>query len=1030
MKKRGPLAWMAKNHVAANLLMLFFIIGGLVMAGNMKREVFPDTAADEISISISYPGASPDEVVDGVVLVTEDAVSGIEWTKKVTASAKEGSASITVELVEGTDRQQALQDYKAEIDRITTYPDEAEDPVVSLSSRKRSVVDISLYGDLSDTQARYYGEQLKQALLDSKDITAVSYANNIKDHEIHVSIDEANLRKYGLTLSSVASKISEESLNLPLGNIDTKQGELVLRLQDKKYTAEEFGKLPIISGTSGTVLLEDIAELKEGFEDSDVSETFNGKESITLRVYRLGDETPDGISDAVKEVVDDFEKRLPEGVKIAIWDDDSIILESRLSLLMTNAIQGLVLVIVVLALFMEVRLALWVAMGIPVSILGSLIFLPMLGVSINMISTFAFILVLGIVVDDAIVVGENIYAHRMMGKSKLNAAVDGVREVLVSVTCSMLTTVTAFVPLLFIEGRLKFLMQVMPLVVITVLIISVIESFFILPAHLNSADKPPKHDWKIRKKIKNALEWIINVPYKKSLELMLEYKYATFALFISTLIMAYGMLQSGYVKFRFMPAVERDVVRVSVTLPAGSPEEATKRAISFLEQTANQTEAEFMKRYKSDKQFIKYIMTSMESTGVAKVAVALVPVEERPFATKEFENAMKANQPRMPWTTSVTYSSLGMNFGANINVRFAHPDTEALYAISERMKSKLAGYNGVSDIEDSFDEGKNEMSFSVNSFGKSVGLTSEEVARQVRSAFYGAEAIKFQRGLDEVTVRVEYPETDRKDADNLMNMFIKASDGKEYQFFKVASFTETRGLASITRTDRKQVINVTASADKPANPAEIMRDMEASILPELVEEYPGLTWKYDGEQEQKEQSKQGLDKVMPLVMVIMYALLAIPFRSYIQPVIVLLAIPFGLVGAVMGHLLLGLPVSMMSIFGMVAVAGVVVNDSIVMVDFINQHRGDRGHMTVAGVVNAGIRRFRPILMTSLTTFFGLAPIIMEKSTHAQILIPMAVSLAFGVLFTTAIALYFVPVVYLMIEDLKNLFKREEVNEIK
>ncbi len=1022
MKKRGPLTWMAKNHVAANLLMLFLLLGGLAMLGNMKREVFPDISADEVNISISYPGASPSEVVDGVVLVTEDAVSGLEWTKKITSTAKEGSATITVELVEGTDRQQALQDYKAEIDRISTYPDEAEDPIVSLSSRKRSVVDISLYGDLSETQVRYYGEELKQALLDSDGITSVAYANNVKDHEIHIQIDEKNLRKYGLTLNTVASRLSDESLNLPLGTIDTRQGEMVLRMQDKKYTAKEFENLPVVSSPeSGTVYLKDIAKIFDGFEDDDIAETFNGQESVTVRVYRVGSETPDGISEAVKKVIAGFEKRVPDNVKIAVWDDDSELLANRMKLLLRNAIQGLVLVIIVLALFMELRLAMWVAMGIPVSILGSIIFLPMLGVSINMISSFAFILALGIVVDDAIVVGENIYAHRMMGKSRLNAAVDGVHEVMTSVTFSMLTTVTAFVPLLFIEGRLKFLMSVMPMVVISVLAISLVESFFILPAHLNSRERERKTAHRMREVFKKGLDYLITGPYQKSVRVMLEYRYITFAVFVSMLIIVFGLVKSGHVKFRFMPEVERDVIRIAVTLPAGSPITSTKRALTALEETAKATDEQLKKEYGSDESFIEYLQTGTQSSGVARLAVALKPVEERPFSTKVFENTMKKNQPRIPGISSVTYNSLGMSFGANINVRFAHPDEAVLMEISDKMRAKLAGYSGISDIEDSFDEGKRELSFSVNSFGRSLGLTSDDVARQVRGAFYGVEAVKFQRGLNEVTVRVEYPDKDRKDTDNLMNMFIRTSDGREYPFYSVADMTETRGLASIIRTDRKQVVNVTASADKRANPAEVMRDLESSILPQLMAEYPGLTWKYEGEEEQKQESRKGLGKVMPLIALIMYSMLAIPFRSYIQPVIVMLAIPFGLVGAVLGHMILGLPISMMSVFGMVAVAGVVVNDSIVMVSFINQSARDKRHISPEIVIGAGMRRFRPILMTSLTTFFGLAPMILEKSTHAQILIPMAVSLAFGVLFTTFIALCFVPVVYMMLEDFKKLF---------
>jgi len=1027
MNPRGPIAWIAKNHVAANLLMLFFLVGGIATFSSIKTEVFPNITKDEVIISVSYPGASPSEVVEGVILVVEDAVSSLEWTSKVTSSAREGSGTVTVELVEGSDRQQAYQDIKAEIDRITTFPDEAEDPVVALSSRKRSVVDVTVYGDLPELEIRHYAELFRQALLNHEGITLASFANSVKDREIRVKISENDLRKYSLTLANVADKIKTASIDLPVGSLDRAQGELVLRMKDKRYEGRQFANIPIVSGSdTGTVLLGDIAQITEGFEDSDIIETFNGLEGLTIRVYRVGNQTPDSVSAAVKDVIEKVKLQIPDSVKISVWDDDSTILRSRMDLLFRNALMGLSLVLLILAVFLEFRLAIWVAMGIPISFCGALMLLPMLDVSINMISSFAFILALGIVVDDAIVVGENIHAHRMMGKSKYQAAVDGTHEVLGAVTFSVLTTVTAFVPLLYIKGSMKLLMSVIPLVVISVLMISLFESFFILPAHLNSGDKidgKKRKSLGIRKKIRAGLDYFINVIYGRFMHFAIRFRYITIAIFLSSLIITFGSIKSGNMKFTFMPKVERDVIRITVKMPAGTNISKLNSVIAHINNSARITDDKMREKTGFDKSYIDYVITGASSGSSGRVSVALLPSEERDINTSDFEKMLRKTVGNVQGVESISYSSQGLHFGANINVRYAHADEDVLVAVSDELKEKLHSYDGVTDIDDTFDRGKSELLFKVNDLGKKYGLTNNEIGRQVRAAFYGVEALKFQRDLDEVTVRVEYPENEKSGLNNLMSMYIKTSSGMEVPFSMVAEIERGQGLASINRTDRKQVVNVTASADGVANPAEIMADLTLSFLPEQMAKYPGLGWKFEGEEERRQESLSGIIGFIPIAMLVMYALLAVPFKSYIQPLIVLMAIPFGLAGAIWGHMMLGMNLSLMSIFGMVAVAGVVVNDSLVLVDFINKFV-DKAHLSVETVIEAGKRRFRPILMTSLTTFFGLFPIILEKSLSARFLVPMAVSLAFGVLFTTIVALVLVPCVYMFIEDIKKLTKRE------
>lgn len=1027
MSPRGPIAWITKNHVAANLLMFFLLVGGIVTFTSMKTEVFPNIEIDQVDVSVSYPGASPSEVVEGVILVVEDAVSSLEWTEKVTSIATEGRGTVSVELVEGTDRQQAYQDIKAEIDRITTFPDEANDPVVSLSSRKRSVVDVTIYGDVPELELRYYADMFRQNLLNNDNITLADYAYSIKDREIRIKISENELRKYSLTLANVADKVKAMSVDLPVGSLDREQGELVLRMKDKRYNGKDYADIPIVSGAdTGTVLLGDIAEIKEGFEDSDIIETFNGQRGLTVRVYRVGKQTPKSISDAVKETIEKTSLQLPESIHMSVWDDDSELLESRLNLLMRNAALGLGLVLLILAIFLEFRLAIWVAMGIPISFFGAIMLLPHLGVSINMISSFAFILALGIVVDDAIVVGENIHAHRMMGKSRYQAAVDGTHEVLGAVTFSVLTTITAFLPLLFIEGPMKLLMSVIPYVVISVLLLSLVESFFILPAHLNNKDSKPKEKSRfslgIRQKIRNGLDFFINNIYGKFMVKAINYRYITIAVFIAALVMTFGEIKSGNMKFTFMPKVERDVIRVTITMPEGTHIDKLNKVIEHINDSARKTDTALRKEMGFDKSYIDYVITGAASGSSGRVNVALLPSEERNITTSKFEQALRRNVGNVQGVESIVYSSRGLRFGANINVRYAHSDENVLKQASDEMKDVLSTYDGVTDIEDTFDRGKRELVFRVNDLGKKYGLTNEEIGRQVRAAFYGVEALKYQRGLDEVTVRVEYPDNEKTGLDNLMQMYIKTSSGMEVPFYMVADYERGQGLATINRTDRKQVVNVTASTEDQANPTEIMNKLTKTVLPEQMAKYPGLAWKFEGEEERRQQSMGGIIGFIPVAMLAMYALLAVPFRSYVQPIIVLLAIPFGLAGAVWGHMMMGFDISMMSIFGMVAVAGVVVNDSLVLVDFINKYV-DKTHMSIETVIGAAKRRFRPILMTSLTTFFGLFPMILEKSTHAKFLVPMAVSLAFGVLFTTFVALILVPSIYMMIEDLKHLFKK-------
>ncbi len=1023
IRRGGAVAWMAKNKVASNLLMLFLLVGGIFVMLNTKQEVFPDSEKDIINISFEYSGASPSEIEEGMVLPTEDAVSSLHFVNKITSVAREGSGSVSIELIKGTDKQQALQDVKAEVDKISAYPDEAETPDVELEIRRREVLTVSIYGDVNEEALRYYADRIKNGLLAAEGITQLEYVA-VKDREIAVWIPEETLRKYSLTLRDVSEALRKNSIDYPSGTLETDSGDIKLRMYDKRRTGSEFRDIPVVSSAGGgTVLLGDIADIRDGFEERDILERFNGAPSVSIDVYRVGDQTPAGVSERVHETVGKITAGFPEAVKVVIWDDRSEQLQNRINLLMKNAAFGLSLVVLILAVFLETRVALWVALGIPISVFGSFYFLNLSGASINMITTFAFIMTLGIAVDDAIVVGENIHTHYKSGKSRYRAAVDGTKEMLSAVTFSVLTTVATFAPLLFVEGSMGLLMNTLPVVVISVLMVSLVESFFILPAHMNTGREggKPFFTLGIRDRIRNSLDRFVNGPFDRFLRLTVEYKYVTVSVFIAVTISFAGLVFSGNLKFRFMPPLEGDRVRAVAVMPTGTASAVTERVIKRLEEAAVKVDAEMMKETGSSSSFIEYINSGIRRDGSAAVNVMLYEYEIRKFRTGLFEEKWRKEVGIINSAESLTFDSQLRNFGANISVRLDHDSEEVLRDASGIIRQKLAEYGGVYDIEDSFASKQQEIHYRLNSYGRSLGLTNELIASQVAPAFLGIKSLTYQRGQDEVTVRVKYPEGGRKYLGDIYGVNIKTPSGSEVPLSSVAEVYFTEDLTEINRTNRRRVVNVTAPAGAASNPQEIMRDIAAETLPGIQEIFPGLEWKFEGQEESRKESMDSLKYNMTFAVLIVYALLAVPLASYVQPLIIMFSIPLGLVGAAAGHMILGLTLSLMSIFGMVAVSGVVVNNSLVLVDFINRFGREKGYVNDEIIMDGAKRRFRPIIMTSLTTFFGLAPMILETSIHVQFLIPMAVSIAFGVLFTTVVALLFVPSAYSIMEDIKRLF---------
>ena len=1031
---KAAIRWMAENHVAANLLMLFFLVCGVVVSMQIKQEVFPDIALDYIRIQVAYPGAGPEEVEEGIVLKIEESLTGIEGIKEVRSTASEGFATVMAELYPNEDQDVILQEIQSEVDRIVTFPNEAEKPVINKILRKKEVLSLAVYGDVPERSLREIGDDVRDELLT---LPCISQAEieGIRPYEISIEINEENLRRYNLTLTKVANRIRQSSLDLPGGTIKTSSGEILVRTKERKYSGAEYAQICIVTRADGTeVLLSDIGTVRDGFEETDETSYFDGKPAVMIEIYRIGNQTPAEISETVYQYVKEKSGNLPESVRLAVWKDRSEALQSRMTLLMNNGLLGLCLVLVVLGLFLEFRLAMWVMMGIPISFCGAFLFMPVVGVSLNMISLFAFIMALGVVVDDAIVVGENVYSHRRLGKSALDAAVDGTYEVAVPVVFAVLTSVAAFVPLLYVTGHIGKFVDTIPRVVILILLVSLIECLFVLPAHLARQHSRPLPRFFVFKKMIEGRQWFgaylfkfINGPYVRFLRVCLRERYITVAIALATLILTVGLVKGRIVKFNFMPKVQSDTVKVKLEMPQGTPIYKTRAIQEMIEDKGRETIAHFDAMLAPGQTVLRHYYSTVGSGGshLAKMSLFLVPSEDRDIGSTAVAEYWRKLVGEVPGVESLSFENNLVHMGANIDIRLSHEDYKVLEVAAARVRLALEEYPGVSDITNSLSRGKQELKISLKPEGRTLGITEEDLGRQLRAAFYGAEALRLQRGRDEVKVMVRYPESDRQYLWNLETMRIRTPTGGEIPLMQAASVIESKGFSQINRAERKRVTNITGSVNsKIASSTAILDELEQGVLTQLKSDYPGLGYDLEGESKESRDSQMSMLSGLGMAMLVIYGLLAIPLQSYAQPLLIMVAIPFGIVGAIWGHLIVGYDMAIMSMFGIVALAGVVVNDSLLLIDCINQKRRD-GLMIKEAIVEAGLRRFRPILLTSLTTFFGLGPIILETSTQAQFLIPMAISLAFGILFGTVIALVLLPALYLIFEDIKRLFVETE-----
>lgn len=1037
-KITGAIAWMANNSVAANIVLFVFMVGGIIKLTSMKQEIFPEFQLDFVTITVPFLGASPDEVETGVVMPIEETVRGVDGVKKVTSNAREGLATVTVECVLGSSPEKVAQDIKSAVDQIRVFPKDADTPIVKRIVARSEVISLIIHGEASEEILRHYAERAREDLLALGSITLVDLVG-VKNREISVEVPKNNLVAHNLTLGHIADQLALASVEISGGQLKTSSHNLALKTNDKRDIAKDYADVVVKSYPTGEfVKLSELAMVRDDFEDVDKFSRYNGQPAVMVKVFRTGEQKPIEIAKAVKAYQEKLNEKLPQGIASAIWNDYSSLLSQRIDLLVKNAFMGLILVFLVLGLFLEMRLAFWVTVGIPSSFLGSFLLLPYFGVSVNMLSLFAFIIVLGMVVDDAIVIGENIYHHRQNNEPRLLSSIRGTKEIAMPVVFSILTTMAAFLPLFFVPGVMGKFFYVVPCIVITVLFMSLMEALFVLPnhlAHAQSAEEDRGILAAIHKKQQRFSMWFmasVERYYRPLVLHAIKYRYATVAISLFLLIVTIGIIAGGRLQFSFMPNMDSDIVLLHAEYPVGHPVLASVKLEENLKSAAHKA---LEKLGGADKAlgFYSQIGSTLNPGGpafggdalsgghIVDMMVYLVSTEKRSFSSEQFSRAWEQTLGEVPGLKSITFkSTTGPDAGKAISLNLKHKDVKTLEMAAEQLANSLRAYQGLNSIENGIADGKEQIEFKLKEQAHDLGISSTALGLEVRNAFYGAEALRRQRGRDEVKVMVRLPKNERISLYDIENFRVQTKHGEVY-VREIADIKRSVNYSQITREDGARVLTVSASINEGQTTAnDVISDLKKNVIPQLETATPGLSISQSGEQREQAETMKSLMVGFLFALVLIYALIAIPLKSYAQPLIIMSAIPFGIIGATMGHLALGYNLSVISMMGIVALSGIVVNDSLVFVHAANELVGKSPSIEQA-IADAGVRRFRPILLTSLTTFFGLAPMILETSLQARFLIPMAVSIGFGVMFSTLIILVLVPALYFIVHDIKAKF---------
>ena len=1028
------ISWFARNSVAANLLMFAIIIGGAVaLKNNVRLEVFPDFTLDTVSVRVPLRGATPEDVELGVAIRIEEAVQDLEGIDRIVSRSVEGSTSVSIEVESGYDPRQLLDDIKSRVDAINTFPADTEKPVISLAVRTFDVIEVVVAGEYSEDEIRIFAEQIRDELLRREEITQAEL-RSVRRYEIAIEASQDRLREFNVTLAEIANAIRGSSVDISAGNVRTEGGDVLIRSKGQAYRRGDFEEIVVKTNPDGSIVrVGDIAMVQDGFEESSLQSRFNGKFAAFIGVKRTGNQSDIEVAGAVKEYIAQRNETLPAGLELSTWDDASVRLADRLGILSNSLLQGSVLVIILLTLFLRPAVSFWVFLGIPISFLGAFILMSAFDISLNMMSAFGFIIVLGIVVDDAIVTGENVYRHMQTGDNSLSAAIHGTKEVAIPVTFGILTTIAAFMPLVFIEGRLGTWFAPVPLVVIPVLLFSLVESKLILPAHLAHV-KMRKDKSKLtgfsawQQRFADGFEHKILKYYQPALKFALRHRYSTLASFTGVLIVMLMLVSSGWTRFVFFPITESETATATLVMPVGTPFDVTARHTEKIVQAAFALQKKYADA--AENGLITNVFSSTGSSGrsngthLSTVRFETAPVQDRnvDVSTTDLINEWRREAGSVPGAETLNYRASFFRPGEPIDVQFSGNSFESLNAIGEELKQRLATYPGVFEIADSLSDGKEELRIELNPQGHLVGLTRSDIVQQVGQAFKGLEAQRIQRGRDDIRVLVRYPIDERDTLASLNEMLITAPNGRLIPLSNVATLTPGKGPSQITRIDRFRVLNVTADVDKDNTNMTVLQADLTNYLDSLLQKYPGITYQMEGEQRQQRESFGSLQSGLIILVFVIYALLALPLKSYMQPLIVMSVIPFGIIGAIIGHWIMGHPLSFLSSLGLMALMGVVINDSLVLTDYINQqHRA--GTKLTEAVHRAGVARFRPVMLTSLTTFFGLIPLLLEKSSTAAFLVPMAISLGFGILFATMITLILVPTNIMIVADIRRFFRR-------
>ena len=1041
----GLIGWFSKNPVAANLVMALVIAAGLISALNISKNMFPVGELDQILVSAVYPGAAPVEVEKGVILPMEAALQGLKGIKKINSTAGRDVASINLEIESNEDIQEVMSQVENRIDSIVNFPDDLERPTVKRATMDdaRWIMGIAVYGDMDERTRKVMGQEMRDELLLLPEIKSITLWG-VDPYEISIEVQEDRLREYNLTLNEVAQVLRNSSLDLPAGMIRSAEGNVLVRTQGKAYTGESFARLVVRSQPDGTkLLLSDVATIKDGFAESNTIVRFDRQSAFNLGVFAVEDQDILTISNIVKQYIKDKSTTLPEGLQISEFFDTSFHLRGRLNMMLENLAMGAVLVAIVLGLFLNLHVAGWVMLGIPVSFLGAFWLMPVnpYPVDINVLSLFAFIMVLGIVVDDAIVIGESIFAQAkkefkaksadnpgedVVYKSSVATVIAGAKKVATPSTIGVLTTMAAFAPILFVGGAAAPFFESIAVVVILCLLFSLIESKLILPAHLVGLElgRPTKPRWAFigrwQRSIGGGLNQFVENRYIPFLKLCLRHRYATLAGFLALLIISISAVNSGIARFEFFPNVPGDGIRANIIMQDGASAENLQETLSRVEAAAYEVDAEYRRSHPQDKGLVEHLVFFTESDTQATFMISLTHPEDRSISAFEIEKLWRDKVGNLPNVRKQRYySGTNAGGGAKINLTLSGSDPEQLTLAGAALAEKLGEYNGVFDIYNSQGAGSREILIGLKPNASQLGISLGDIARQVRQAFYGEEVQRLQRGADTLKVMVRYPIEERSSIATLENMHIRTASGQVIAIGEVADIRLGLGLTAITRIDRERTVTITADVDaSKAQSGAVIEDLTTQFIPQLLARYSGVKFGLGGasEEEQTLMNRMILGFVASLFLI--YGLLAVPLKSYVQPLVIMAVIPFGFIGAVVGHVIFDVSISMLSIFGLIALAGVVVNDSLILVEFVNRGRADELSIDEA-LAGAGRQRFRAILLTTMTTFVGLLPMLFETSLQAQFVIPMALSLSFGIVFATTITLILIPCLYRVIYDLRD-----------